>query len=72
MKFIAKGTVFLKNSLPEIEIEGNSYKLSKADCLKIAKHRQSQGYTTLEFALNGAEVKVEITRGSNKAVLISN
>ena len=70
MEFVAKGTVFLCSVSPEIEVEGNFHKLSKADCLKIVKRRQLQGYSTLESALNGAEVKVKITRGSNKAVLI--
>ena len=70
MEFIAKGTIFLRSVSPEIEVEGNSYKLSKADCLKIVKRRQLQGYYTLESALNGAEAKVKITRGSDKAFLV--
>lgn len=70
MKFTAKGTVWVRTNDVAVEVEGNFYKLSKADCRKIVEVRQSQGYSSLKEALHGAKIKVEVERSSNKAFLV--
>ena len=71
MKFTAKGTVWVRTRDVAVEVEGNFYELSKADCRKIVELRKTQGYYSLTEALHGAEIQVEIQRGRNKASLVS-
>ena len=70
MEFTAVGRILVEKSGVVVEVEGNFYQVSKSDCQKIIKIRESQGYKGLKEALHGAEMKFKITRGSNKALLM--
>ena len=70
MEFTAVGRILVEKSGVVVEVEGNFYQVSKSDCQKIIKIRESQGYKGLKEALHGAEMKFKITKGSNKALLV--
>jgi hypothetical protein len=69
MEFTTTGTVWVKQTAVEVEIEGNFYQISKADARKIVQIRQAQGYKDLKAALHGAQAQFKIVRGQ-KATLV--